>query len=116
MKDAVARFPSHPALKYKEDGIWKTITYDGYYELCINAAKSFLKVRGGAAYLNCTMGLFFAEQCCLNIWVFTKMLQILTLMSSITHVLDGLPIFEHIVYFLIITLFTLSILTFLTLY
>ena len=44
-KDAVARFPTHPALKYKEDGIWKTITYTEYYDLCIKAAKSFLKVR-----------------------------------------------------------------------
>ena len=58
MKDVVARFPAHPALKYKEDGIWKTITYTGYYGLCIKAAKSFLKVRREAAYLNCTMGLF----------------------------------------------------------
>ena len=48
-KDAVERFPMHPALKYKEDGIWKTITYNGYYDLCIKAAKSFLKVRGGTA-------------------------------------------------------------------
>ena len=47
-KDAVARFSMHPALKYKEDGIWKTITYTGYYDLCIKAAKSFLKVRVGA--------------------------------------------------------------------
>ena len=57
-KDAVARFPMHPALKYKEDRIWKIITYTGYYDLCIKAAKSFLKVRVGAAYLNCTVGLF----------------------------------------------------------
>ena len=45
MKDAVARFPKHPALKHKEDGIWNTITYTGYYDHCIKAAKSFLKVR-----------------------------------------------------------------------
>ena len=44
-KDAVARFPKHPALKYKEDGMWKTITYTQYYDLCIKVAKSFLKVR-----------------------------------------------------------------------
>ena len=47
---AAARFPMHPALKYKEGGIWKTITYTGYYDLCIKAAKSFLKVRVGAPY------------------------------------------------------------------
>ena len=46
-KTTVERFPTHPALKYKEDGTWKTITYTGYYELCIRAAKSFLKVRVG---------------------------------------------------------------------
>ena len=48
-KRAVEIFPKHPALKYKEDGIWKTITYIEYYHLCIKAAKSFLKVRVGAA-------------------------------------------------------------------
>ena len=42
---AAARFPKHPALKYKEGGIWKTITYTDYYNFCIKAAKSFLKVR-----------------------------------------------------------------------
>ena len=45
-KNAVERFPSQPALKYKEDGIWKAITYTDYYNHCIKAAKSFLKVRG----------------------------------------------------------------------
>ena len=44
-KDAVERFPTHPALKYKECRTWKTITYTEYYNLCIKAAKSFLKVR-----------------------------------------------------------------------
>ena len=47
-KNVVARFPMHSALKYEEDEIWKTITYTGYYNLCIKAAKSFLKVRVGA--------------------------------------------------------------------
>ena len=46
-KQTVEKFPMHPALKYKEGGIWKTITYTGYYDLCIKAAKSFLKVRVG---------------------------------------------------------------------
>ena len=44
-KNTLEKFPTHPALNYKEDGAWKTITYTGYYELCIKAAKSFLKVR-----------------------------------------------------------------------
>ena len=49
-KQTVEKFPMHPALKYKEGGIWKTITYTGYYDHCIKAAKSFLKVRVGAPY------------------------------------------------------------------
>ena len=65
-KDAVARFPMHPALKYKDDGTWKTITYTGYYDLCIKAAKSFLKVRVRASYLNCTVGFFFVKESCIN--------------------------------------------------
>lgn len=44
-QETVRKFPSHPALRYKEEGEWKSITYNGYYELCIRAAKSFLKVR-----------------------------------------------------------------------
>ena len=47
-KETVEKFPMHPALKYKEDETWKTITYTEYYNLCIKAAKSFLKVRVGA--------------------------------------------------------------------
>ena len=46
-KNAVRKFPQQPALKYKEGGKWKTFTYTKYYELCIRAAKSFLKVRVG---------------------------------------------------------------------
>ena len=49
-KETVEKFPMHPALKYKEDETWKTIIYTGYYNLCIKAAKSFLKVRVGAPY------------------------------------------------------------------
>ena len=44
-KDAVARFPKQPALKYKEDGEWKSFTYTEYYDECIRVAKSFIKVR-----------------------------------------------------------------------
>ena len=47
-KSTAERFPMHPALKHKEDGTWETITYTGYYNHCIKAAKSFLKVRMGA--------------------------------------------------------------------
>lgn len=47
-QDTVKRIPAQPALKYKEDGTWKTITFSEYYDLCIKAAKSFLKVSGRA--------------------------------------------------------------------
>lgn len=43
-KNTVKRCPDHPALKYKEDGAWKAISYKHYYDQCIVAAKSFLKV------------------------------------------------------------------------
>ena len=49
-KETVEKFPMHPALKHKEDETWKTITYTEYYNLCIKAAKSFLKVRVGVPY------------------------------------------------------------------
>ena len=48
-KNTLERFSDHPALKYKEDGTWKEISYKEYYDLCIKAAKSFLKVRVGTA-------------------------------------------------------------------
>ena len=44
-KHAVENFSKHPALKYKEGGKWKAFTYTEYYDHCIRAAKSFLKVR-----------------------------------------------------------------------
>jgi len=44
-KKTVEKFPKHSALEYKEDGKWKTFTYTKYYDLCVRAAKSFLKVR-----------------------------------------------------------------------
>ena len=43
-KRAVDRFPKNPALKYKEDGKWKAVTYTEYHDRCIKAAKSFLEV------------------------------------------------------------------------
>ena len=44
-KSTKERFHDYPALKYQEDGEWKSITYTEYYDECIRAAKSFLKVR-----------------------------------------------------------------------
>ena len=40
----VEQYPDHPALSYKEEGEWKTVTYKQYYNTCIATAKSFLKV------------------------------------------------------------------------
>ena len=45
-KDSVERFPSTPALAFKgADGQWNGVTYTQYYNLCVRAAKSFLKVQ-----------------------------------------------------------------------
>ena len=45
-QDTKTRIPDNPALRYKEDpeGDWVTISYSEYYDLCIRAAKSFIKV------------------------------------------------------------------------
>ena len=43
-RETVAKVPDHPALRYKEEGEWKTITYSQYYSNCVRVAKSFLKV------------------------------------------------------------------------
>ena len=43
-QETVRKFPSHPALRYKEEGEWKSIAYSRYYKLCSRAAKSFLKL------------------------------------------------------------------------
>ena len=37
-------YREHPALAYKEEGQWVTMTYWQYYQQCRAAAKSFLKV------------------------------------------------------------------------
>ena len=47
IQKTVMRFPFNTALKYKEDGTWKAISYNGYYDFCIRAAKSLLEVRVG---------------------------------------------------------------------
>ena len=45
-KKTKERFPNHPALAYEVEGKegWTKITYTEYYDLCVKAAKSFLKV------------------------------------------------------------------------
>ena len=41
---AKEQFPNHPALCFKEGDTWEKLSYMDYYNLCIRAAKSFLKV------------------------------------------------------------------------
>ena len=43
-KAAVTRSPRHIALRWKEDGQWKDMSYSQYYKECISAAKAFIKV------------------------------------------------------------------------
>ena len=43
-KATVSKIPNHPALRYKEDGVWKEITYKDYYNMVVQAGKGFLKV------------------------------------------------------------------------
>ena len=45
-RETVRKSPDHAALKFKdvEAGVWKEYTYTQYYNLCVQAAKSFLKV------------------------------------------------------------------------
>lgn len=42
--ETVETYGDHPALAFKEEGRWVTITYRQYYQQCRAAAKSFLKV------------------------------------------------------------------------
>ena len=43
-RQAKEQFPNHPALCFKEEDTWNKLSYMDYYNLCIRAAKSFLKV------------------------------------------------------------------------
>lgn len=45
MWNTVSRVPHHVAMRYKEMGLWKDVTYKQYYDLCTSAARSFLVVR-----------------------------------------------------------------------
>lgn len=42
--ETVESFGDHPALAYKEDGQWMTMTFKQYYQQCRAAAKSFLRL------------------------------------------------------------------------
>ena len=42
--ETVQQYEHFPALAYKKDGRWVTVTWRQYYDQCRAAAKSFLKV------------------------------------------------------------------------
>ena len=42
--ETVSSYGDHPALAFKREGQWETVTYREYYEQCRAAAKGFLKV------------------------------------------------------------------------
>ena len=44
-RQTVKKYPDRDALGYKEGEEWKYIKYPEYYQLCVSAAKSFIKVR-----------------------------------------------------------------------
>ena len=43
-RNVKAKFGNSPALAYKEEGAYKFVSYNEYYDLCVRTAKSFLKV------------------------------------------------------------------------
>ena len=45
MKQTVSKIPDHVGIRYKNGDTWNDITYQQYYNLCISAAKSFIKVQ-----------------------------------------------------------------------
>ena len=45
MKQTVSKISDKPALRYKTGDTWSDITYQQYYDMCVAAAKSFLKVQ-----------------------------------------------------------------------
>ena len=44
MRGTVAKIPNGVALRYKVGDTWLSVTYQQYYDHCISAAKSFIKV------------------------------------------------------------------------
>ena len=45
-KRTVKQIPKGVALRFIADGLWRSVTYEKYYELVIRVAKSFVKVMG----------------------------------------------------------------------
>ncbi len=44
LQKAVAIFPNRLALRFKETGTWKELTYLQYYSYCIQVAKAYVEV------------------------------------------------------------------------
>ena len=43
-KKAVEIFPNRYALRYKENNIWKELTYSQYYKYCCEVAMAYIEV------------------------------------------------------------------------
>lgn len=43
-KRTVRKLPKGVALRFIADGLWRSVTYEKYYELVVRVAKSFIKV------------------------------------------------------------------------
>lgn len=44
LQKAVAKFRNHPALRFKENTVWKELTYSQYYDYCVEVAKACIQV------------------------------------------------------------------------
>ncbi len=49
-KNTVDKGPNNKAIAYKSNGVWCYFTYTEYFNICIKAAKSFIKVNLIRAY------------------------------------------------------------------
>ena len=59
-------FPDNVALSWKDGGEWKRMTYVEYYNECVRAAKSFLKVSDLYVYLSARM---YVCHCCMSVCI-----------------------------------------------
>ena len=62
MQRTVVRVPQHVALRYKTRDKWSDITYREYYNLCITAAKSFIRVGSIVVCWDCKASSIQTEQ------------------------------------------------------
>lgn len=58
--ETVESFGDHPAMAYKQDDQWVTVTFKEYYQQCRAAAKSFLRVSDVARV--CSWDMNFSQE------------------------------------------------------